>query len=446
MSHPRGVLALIGATLIDGNGGAPIANSVVVITGNTIAAVGPASKVTIPDGANVIRAHGKTLLPGLIDAHIHLGASGGGAADPAEFTHETVAANLKTFLAFGVTSIMDMGANPHLREQKAALASGEVLGPRLFGVKYGITAPGSHPRGLLKRFRLESTQGPFTPVVDTVEEARAIIRTVADDRTDGVKIYHTRSEFPGNMCLDADKEKLKLEVLKVLVDEAHARGLRVFAHIAFPSEAREVVEAGVDVLAHPITHAESGAEEVLRLMAERNVSMHSTIVRVESYYGLKVDPFGLERLRGKVSNVILDSITKPGSVARLRHEMPGVTEDARRIKEITMANVRRALKAGIRIVLGTDSGAPGAVHGASVPRELELLNEAGLTPMQALSAATKNAAYVIGQGDVLGTVEAGKLADLVVVGDNPLTDIPKMRNVELVVKDGAVIEPRSLAF
>lgn len=435
--YPR--IALVGATLIDGNGGTPIRDSVVVTEGNRIAAVAAASEIEIPADAQVLRLPGKTLLPGLIDAHLHIGASGGGAVDPEEFTPATVAANLRTCLAFGVTSIMDMGANPHLEMQKAALTSREWAGPRLFGVKYGVTAPNSHPRGLLRRFKLERTLGSLTPTVDTVEEARGLVKLIAESKPDGLKIYHTRSEFPGDMCLDADKEKLKLDVLRSLIETAHEHGLRTFAHTAFPSETREVVEAGIDVLAHPITHAESGADEVLRIAAERNIYMHSTIVRVEAYFALQVDPFQLEKLRGKVADVVLDSIVKPNSVARLRHETQGVSEDARRVKAITMANIRRALKAGINIVLGTDSGAPGTIHGASVAREMELLNEAGLSPMQAIVAATRNGAHVLGQDKHLGTIERGKLADIIAVDADPLRDISNMRKIALVIKDGNVV-------
>lgn len=436
---------LLGGTLIDGNAGLPLRDAVLVIQGNRIKCLGRAGSIDVPPGATRISTEGKTILPGLIDAHVHVGTSGGGLADPEEFRPATLAANFKSFLVFGVTSIMDMAAQPHLEKLQADLASGSLLGPRLFGVKYGITAPNSHPMGLLRELRAIDRIGSHFFEVDSADAARAAVRRVAADRTAGLKIYHSRTEFPGTMCLDCNREKLKPEVLKALVEEGHAHGLRVFAHIAYPSEAREAIEAGVDVLSHPITHAESGADEVIGMMAERAVRMHSTMTRVEAYFGLKVQPFLRDILRGKVSGVVLNSLGMADSVVRLRHEGSGVTEDARRILEITLANVRRANKAGVAIAMGTDSGGAGGFHGACVPREMELLNEAGLSPMQAIVAATKNAAEVIGQGESLGTLEPGKLADVIVVDGDPLRDISHIRRLEIVIKDGAILDPRQIS-
>src|SRR5262249_35154552 len=144
--------AIVGGTLIDGTGRPPVPNSVVVIEGELIKAAGPAGSVPVPAGARVIRAEGKYVLPGLIDTHMHIGGSGGGSADKREFTPQAAANNFKSYLLFGVTSVMDLAGNPFLEAQKAALAAGQLLGPRLFGVKYGITAPGSHPMGLLQEY------------------------------------------------------------------------------------------------------------------------------------------------------------------------------------------------------------------------------------------------------------------------------------------------------
>ncbi|MDB5551363.1 MAG: amidohydrolase [Rhizobium sp.] len=439
-------LVLLGGTLIDGNGGLPVPNSTVIVKDNKIEWIGSAGQSDLPEDAHVVRLNGASILPGLIDSHVHLGTSGGGLADPEEFKPATLRANLKTFLSFGVTTIMDMAAQPILSEIQKDIDSGEALGPRLFGVRYGITAPDSHPMGLMRELGATGKIGSHFIEVDSVAEARAAVRRAAAEKPDGLKIYHSRTEFPGTMCLDCNRDKLKPDVLAALIDEGKLQGLKIFAHIAYPSEAREVILAGADVLTHPVTHAETGFDEVCEMMVARGVAMHTTLTRMEAYFGLKVDPFMREKLIGRVAPAVLRSIGLPKSVTFARHNMSGVTADARRILEITMANIRRATKAGVTIAMGTDSGGPGAVHGAGVPREMELMNESGMTPMQVIVAATRTAAEVIGQTDKIGTLQVGKLADIIIVDGDPIRNISDIRKVRLVVKNGRVLEAHELVI
>jgi imidazolonepropionase-like amidohydrolase len=339
-----------------------------------------------------------------------------------------------------------MAAHPFLEEQQAALADGTMTGPRLFGVKYGITSPGAHPLGLLKEYGLTEFLGPLYFIVTSEEEGREAVRKIATDKTDGVKIFHSRTEFPGTQRVDADKEKMKPEVLRAIIDESHRHSLKVFAHISFPSEAKEVVEAGGDGLVHSITMAETGTPAIFKMMADHSVYYNPTLASLEAYYGLNVDPFMTQRLRGKVWDVLLDSIENPKGVVRTRHELPGLANDAQRSLEISMANLGRAVKAGVKIVMGDDAGNAGTLHGATIPREMELMNEAGMTPMQVIVAATKTASEWIGQADKLGTLEVGKLADLIVINGDPLRDMSDIRKVELVIKNGQVIDPAAIMF
>ena len=438
----RGATALVGGTLIDGNGGAPLRDAVVVAADGRFAAVGgPCTE--IPRDAERIDCTGKFVLPGLIDAHVHVTSSSGGQASKAEYAPETRAAKMRSWLGFGVTTIFDMGSNPHFDALKADLESGKVLGPRMYGVKYAITSPGGHPTGLGRELRLADRDTNLFEVA-TPEEARAAVREAAAGQPDGLKIHHTRSQFPGTSCLDCDLEKHAPDTLRALVDEGHKQGLRVFAHIAWPSECREVVEAGVDALAHTITHAETGAQPVIDLMAERGLFMHTTLTRIEAYFVLKLDPFLVDKLRGKVPDAVLDSLALPNSVARFRNESDAIEGDARRIFQVATANLRRAHKAGMRIVLGTDSGGPGGLHGAVVPREMELMHAAGMTPMQVIEAATREAAACIGRAKELGTIEPGKRADAVVLDADPLRDLANMRRVALTMKDGRAMTAAEL--
>ncbi len=437
------ILALTGARIIDGNGGAPLEDGAIVIQGSEISAIGPAS--VVPANARVLDLADMTLLPGLIDAHIHIGGSGGGSADPREFTPTAVENSLLSYLKFGVTTIYDMAAHPSLNSMKTSLETGELMGPRLYGNGFGITAPGSHPIRLITELGLLEYLGPFYFQVDNVADAREAIRSISAQQVDGIKLFHSRLEA-GTTRFDADMEKLKPDILHTLIEEAHARSLKVYAHTSFPSEVREFVEAGGDVVVHSIHMAETGADEVFELMAERDVAYIPTLAVFEGGYTSKPDSFFSPQLHHKVWDVLLASITAPDSVVLASREVPGLLNDRERSLEISMANLGRALQAGIRIAMGSDAGNAGMLHGATVLRELQLMNEAGMTPMQVLVAATRNGAEVIGRGEELGTLEAGKLADIIVVNGDPLQDLSALGNVELVVKNGKIINPEELEF
>ena len=437
------ILALTGARIIDGNGGPPLEDAAVIIQGQKISAIGPASLA--PANARVMDLAGMTLLPGLIDAHIHIGGSGGGSADPREFTPTAVENSLLSYLKFGVTSIYDMAAHPSLNSMKTALETGELTGPRLYGNGFGITAPGSHPIRLITELGLLDYLGPFYFQVDSVADAEEAVRRISAEQVDGIKLFHSRVEA-GTTRFDADMDKLKPEILHTLIEQAHARRLKVYAHTSFPSEAREFVEAGGDVVVHSIHMAETGARDVFELMAERDVAYIPTISVFEGGYTMKPGSFFSPQQHDKVWDVLLASITAPGSVVLASRDVPGLLNDRERSLEISMANLGRALQAGVRIAMGSDAGNAGMLHGATVLRELQLMNEAGMTPMQVLVAATRNGAEVIGREEELGTLEAGKLADIIVVNGDPLQDLSALGNVELVVKNGKIINPGELQF
>jgi imidazolonepropionase-like amidohydrolase len=437
-------IAFVGGRLIDGNGGPPVEDSAVVIKDGTILAVGEASAIAIPKGAKIIAVKDKSILPGIIDAHMHIGGSGGGSVDAREFTPRAVENNLIAYLKFGVTTVYDMAAHPTLSEMKSDLESGRLMGPRLYGNGLGITAPGSHPIRLLTEIGVMNALGPFYFQVRTKEEAVAAITKVVAANTDGIKIFHSRAEA-ATTRYDCDRDKLSPDVLQAAVGAAHNHGKRVYAHISFPSEAKDVVEAGADVVVHSIGMAETGADEVLKLMAEKQIGYIPTLAIVEGDYALD-DARMPANVREKVWGVLVDSIRSPESVVNLHRSVPGLINDERRSLEISMANLRTAVKANVKIAMGTDAGNAGLLHGATVVRELELMNEAGMSPMQVIVAATKNAADVIGQGRTLGTIESGKTGDLIVVAGDPVQDVSTIANVEMVVKNGTVFDPRQLRY
>ena len=436
--------ALIGARLIDGRGGAPVDNATVVVYDGAIVAVGAAKNVEIPPDARVIRLAGRTVMPGLIDSHVHIGLSGGGAVDAREVKAVAATKNLRSHLKFGVTAVFDLGGNPFVQGLKDALAAERMVGPRLFGVKYGNTSPGSHPLGLLRDMRLDKLLANAHPTVQSVERARFWIARIASQRVDAIKIFHTRSEFPGTARLAANGARFEPRVLKALIAAAHGRKLKAFVHVAVPNEAREAVLAGADVIAGAIGRSEAGAEATFRLMAERGAAYIPTLAQIEAAHAGPVEAKALAKLRGRVWSVVLDSIASADGLVRKRRLVKGFPEASRRHFEIARANLKRAVAAGVRIAMGTGAGNPGVMHGASAAREMELMTQAGMTPMQAIIAATANAAEIIGMASKLGTLEAGKLADMIVIKGDPLKNISAIREIDLVVRGGYVFDPRGI--
>ena len=436
--------AFIGARLIDGRGGPPVENATIVVRDGVITAVGSASEVEVPGDARVLGLAGKTMMPGLIDAHVHMGLSGGGAVDPREYKAIAATKNLRSHIVFGVTTVFDLGGNPFIEGLKEALATERMIGPRLFGVKNAITSPGSHPLGLLRDLRLDTLLGAAHPTVQTVERARYWVARLASERVDAIKIFHTRSEFPGTSRLAANGKRFDTRVLKALVAAAHRKKLRAFVHVAVPDEAREAVLAGADVIAGAIGRGEAGAEATFRMMAERGTAYIPTLAQIEAIYAGPTDAAALAKLRGRVWSVVLDSIVNPDGVVQKRRLAKGVTAASRRHFKIARANLKRAVAAGVRIAMGTGAGNPGVMHGASAPREIELMTRSGMTPMQAIVAATANGAEIIGQASKLGTIEPGKLADMIVIAGDPLTDISAIRGIELVVRGGYAFNPAGI--
>jgi len=443
MATKKTPLVIQGGRLIDGNGGKPVDRATIVIEGNRITQTAP-GKVDFPQESRVIDASGKTVLPGLIDNHVHYRNYCG-----------------ELFLAHGVTSVRDLG-NPldWIFAQRDAVAMGKIPGPRIFcagGGFYGRATAGHHV------------------VPSDREEARTMTKQLIDLGVDYLKIHLGVS----------------LEITRAVAEEAHAAGLKVTGHL--DSSILPYADAGIDGVEHATGCAEATLKseegrkklassklwlakflgpwtlaerehfaEVIEFLARKGTFIEPTTVlwgacmgRREKWeaedYRLLKDP-DLSYIAENERLVWLDhyylaygsrvkGAPDPDVVIGNRYSIYGIlpAEEMREGFQRLGQFLSELAKAGCHIVAGTD--APAVIPGMSLHREMEFLVEAGLNPMQAIMAATKAGADYLGKGSELGTVEEGKLADLILVRGDPVKDITHTRRIETVIKDGEIVDP-----
>ena len=387
-------VALTGARVIDGTGRASIEAATVLIADGRIQALGAASEVSIPDGADRVDASGKTIIPGLVNAHAHLNDG-----DPALPLYDQLLAQLRLYAEYGVTSIHTLGddgvESVRVRDQQAR-------GERLDRARLYVSGP--------------------NVVAETADEARRSIDQVADMR---VNIIKTR--------LNARPDDMTPAVYGALIDQAHQRDLRVAAHLIDLDDAKGLLAAGMDVVAHSVRDQDVDAELISELI-RLDVGYIPTLTRCLSVFLYEStppffeDPFFLRG--GDAYRADMAEIRDPATHARVRDsEQAQITK---RMLEQAKRNLKLLTDGGVTIAMGTDSGTSlGRWQGYFEHVELELMVEAGMTPMQALVAATRNSAQVMHLDD-LGTLEAGKWADLVVLDANPLDDITNTRQIDSV--------------
>jgi len=404
---------LTGATLIDGTGGAPVPDAAVVIEGDRISAVGPRAGLGWPADAEVIDASGRTLIPGLIDAHDHLASHGYGLAtrfgldEPASTAHLRTARVLAETLAMGYTTVRDAGGLD--AGFKLAVEQGLIPGPRLV-LALQIISPtgGIGDRVSPSGHDCCGAYDPLLPpcVANGADAVRDVVRAMARAGADVIKTATTggASSRPGHGPLDA---AFSLAEMEALVTESRALGRRVMCHALGGPGLRTALAAGVDSIEHGCYLDEDAT--LLGQMAVQGTFFVPTLT-VYVYHRESPAPHVRER-----------------AVALHAHHV---------------ASVRRALELGVPIAAGTDAGGHGHPKNAL---ELKYLVEAGLSPMQALRAATQWAAACLGLEREIGTVEKGRLADLVLVAGNPLDDVTLLLDparIELVVKGGAICADR----
>lgn len=412
-------------TLIDGTGSPPIEGAWILVEGNTIAQV---SRQPIEaSGAQRIDGNGKYVIPGLMDVHVHLrggrGMSADGSRQRTASFQEGLGA-LHSYIYSGVTTIYDSGNNPdfilELRRQERA---GEIAAPRIFATGGTVTYPGSHG------------SGPGSTVVDDWPEAIEKLDEHIARQPDVLKLTYEERGWGSRPMIPL----LPKDLLEKIVAYYNDHGIRTTVHISGEYRARQAIFAGVDALAHPIIQGPI-TEEFANMLGAKGVPMATTLTIGENYSRLAEHP---EYLDGPLYQAVLSQaeINDLKTEVRQRYAERPWTRWMQIMTPIAQENLRMIDEAGGVLALGTDQTIGPAVH-----REMELLVDAGISPLDVIEIATMGGARYLGKTNTLGSIEEGKLADMVLLDANPLEDIRHAQRISTVIKDGRIIDREALAL
>lgn len=462
------VTAITGGTLIDGNGGAPISDAVVVISGAEIAAAGPRATTAVPAGATIIDARGKYVMPGLVDTNVHLSLYGGTGeryetlAKYHPRQQEIVLEAAQLQLKHGVTTVRDSyGLLAPLVAVRSQVASGAAIGPRIlaagniigWGGPYSISFSLIREQGLTvfqEQVNDEVSQGVGEDLVDLdPEELRAAIRAYLDKGPDFIKFggtaHFSRPSFIG----------FSPEAQRVMVEEAHRRGKIAETHSTTADGLRLSIDAGIDLIQHPeLLGLRELPDALVRAIVAKRVicSMLSNTISGEAWKKAMKDRDEALAKRADADKVQQGTARpRTGAERRQRAADEGVELQMRR------RNAQRLIAAGAVVTIGTDNywaAAPEFTRGGTKPDTqnhgigsviaIEGLVELGMTPGQAIVAGTRNGAIAAGGLVQFGTLEAGKRADLLVLDANPLAQISNLRKLAIVMRDGHVVDRERL--
>ena len=399
------VTVLTHATLIDGTGAPAQRDVTIVIENGRIRDIGPSAAVAAPANAAVVDLSGKFVVPGIINGHGHVGPP---PRDP----------QLRQYALYGVTTTTSMYFDQDdIVEFKARQKAGELRGARILTVKYRFMSP------------------PFNPGSEakTPEEGRAKVDEIVANGADFVKVW-----------IDAQggrHPKLSREFCAAVLDQARKHGKLTMAHVVELADARMIVDEGVNILAHNVRDQEI-PDDFIATLKQRNVSVISTLAREEALFvfgdgpAFTDNPFFQKGLSAERLALLK---------TKKREEQAGDPARPRwlRMFDTDKKNLKKLADAGVRFGFGTDSG--GAldryfIQGFFEHRQMELMRDAGLTPMQIIQAFSKNNAELLGIDRDFGTLAKGKAADLLVLARNPLDDITHMRAIEAVYLGGKKFE------
>lgn len=426
-SRPNGPLALVGGTLIDGTGRAPIRDSVVLIRGQRVEKVGTTASLPVPDGYEAVSTEGLTVLPGLWDLHVHLMYAGHPDARywfdtyTSQFERVIMPASAEQLLMAGVTSVRDLAAPPQpILAVKRRIASGQIPGPALYAAGPALTK-GGNPNAVQ------------TLNVSGAADAKAKASQLIDAGVDWIKIINA--------------EALTAEEMHAIVDEAHARGRKVAAHAFSEAEIRQGLLAGVDDFQHVRTQTPEYPPDVVALIRDRvrtgpplywtvtvggNGQLNAAHLASNPEY--LDDPANFIGLPQPIVDDVRKAITARSQSGARRG---GTAQSQDEINAIVKRKVSQIRDLGVQIVFGTDVGSWGEVTGHAAWMEADLwVRELGIAPMTVIRGMTLDAARVMGADRDSGSITEGKFADVIAVRGDPLRHIDVLRDPRIVIRHG----------
>jgi imidazolonepropionase-like amidohydrolase len=393
-SAAQEVTALVGARIWDGTGAEAISDGLMLIRDGRITYVGERGDVPVPSGATVVNLNGRTIIPGLINTHGHVGGTvglGGG-----QYNRANLVRQLRLYAEYGITTVNSLGGD----------------GPE------GLVLRDEQSMTGLDRARIFVAGAVVTG--NTVDAALAVVQRNADMGVDWMKL-----RVDDNL---GASQKMPLQIYSAIIDRSHELGLRLASHLFYLSDAKALMRAGTDFIAHSVRDMDVD-DEFLGMLAASGICYTPTLTREVSTYvyetrpGFFDDPFFLSHADPDV----LEQLQEPDRQARYAR-----AQAYKEALRVALRNVKTIVDAGLPVVMGTDTGPAARFQGYFEHMELDLMAEAGLTPEQVLRSATGLAAECLRMDDEIGTLRPNRWADFVVLTENPLDDIRNARSIESV--------------
>jgi imidazolonepropionase-like amidohydrolase len=372
----------------------------------------------------VVDVSGKYVIPGIINLHGHVGVTKGLTQDMGNYTRENVEQNLKTYALYGVTTTTSMGIDSDLiLEIRDEQRRGKVSGARVFTALQGFTALGGYPT------KVPGVKGTVQEIASAAQ-ARARVDQFADKGADIAKMWVDthHGEYP----------KIAPEIRQAIIEQAHKRRLLAFAHVYELADAKSLVNAGIDMLAHSVRD-NAVDKDLIDQLKKRNVTYLPTLSRELSTYTYSESPVWLDDpfFTKRVDSATVQAVKTQLKTAQSNQK---VIEEGKQDLKMALRNLRVLKAAGVRIGFGTDTGPPGRFPGFLEHMEMELMVEAGFTPMEVITAFSKTASEALRVQDEFGTLARGKAADLIVLDKNPLENIRNARSIHAVYLAGRKVE------